>query len=125
MSGTAPKIIGEPAMIKFDLDDVCYIFPFEEVNAFVLGLQASADKASLQFKEVVASRSFVFVASNNAIGHKMSMWAHKGPFTLVQLLEMIKYKEGISSEEWYKHMDIVVSKASESFLLDGAKKTLF
>lgn len=71
----------------------------------MLGLQISADKASLQFNEIVACRSLMLLKSDNGLRHEQSIWLSKGPFTSEQFLGMIKYKAGISNDEWYKHMN--------------------
>lgn len=104
MASPTTRIISECTHIKFDVGANSYSFLAEEAPGFVLGLQVSADKTSLQFKEVVACRALVLVQPENNLLHETSIWFHKGPFTSEQFLGMIKYEAGISNKEWLKHL---------------------
>lgn len=105
MSSPVPSVFSEYTHIKFDIADKSHCFLAETAYGFVIGLQTSADKTSLQFKEVVASRSLLLLKSDNNHRHEQAVWFNKGPFTCEQFLGLIKYKAGISNEEWFKHMN--------------------
>ena len=91
MSSPAPILLSEYVHIKFDIAEKSYCFLAEEASGFVLGLQISADKASLQFMEVVACRSLILSKPDDNLRHEQTIWFNKGPFTSEQFLKMIKY----------------------------------
>lgn len=109
MTSSFSPVIGDIMSLKFDVADRSYALSDQETAIFVQGLQVSADKASLQFKEIVAGRTRVLLKPDGNLLHDLHMWYHKGPFTADQFLGMIEYQKGISNEDWSKHMDSRVS----------------
>lgn len=99
-----PLVISEYTHVKFDIAEKSYALRAEAIPEFVLSLAILADKASLKFSEVVACRSVVLVNPDNALRHEQAVWIDKGPFNSEQFLEMIKFKAGCLSDEWFKHM---------------------
>lgn len=98
------QILGEYTHIKFDVLDKSYQYLIEGTIGFVQGLEAFVDKTSLQFKEVVACRSMIYLKPDKNVRHEQAMWAHKGPFTFEQFLKIIQFNRGILNAEWYDHM---------------------
>ncbi len=102
----ASRVLGEIMQMKFDLHDKSYVLSSnQETRAFVQGLQAPADKASLLFKEIVACRSMISLSPDNKICHSQQIVYGKGPLNSEQILEMTRYKEEISNDDWVKHME--------------------
>ncbi len=103
MTLVSETVLSDHAMIKFDVVDQHFVGTFEKAMGYVQGLQDSADKTNLLFKDVVASRSLVTSKKTGGIRHYHGKWYEEGPLRPEQILKIIQYKAGISNVEWLQH----------------------
>jgi len=104
-----PPAVVETAFMRFfvlnpDGSKVKFSSSIREVRPFLSGVLVSADKATLKFVDVVASRSLT-IKRGEDVSHHHGIWDQYGPFTFDQIDKMIGYNLGISIDSWYKHMN--------------------